>query len=920
MAIRRRRKKLTNLLSTLDRRVKGLELRPIDLLSANQAAFIQETAADAIDVIVSDSAPFQYKPIYKAYFYGNKVTGSGSQVELFFESDTGAGVGDRLQVSGLNGTSSVSLEISGDSFIAIREGSPDWDQEGRKTWQYTPSAQESNLSHSLVYKTNVAAPGSFSGAKSLSVRARIASYQATGSTVRINLTDAHKFKVDDILYVELGVENPIIFGIDGLFRLTAVEPTYVEYEISSPLAEPIGVTPVVTIIRYIYAVAHEYVREGATWIDSSGDSDVVYIWKDFRWVSFSSYVGDDGIAPAPVTNLSAETSTRGVNGIQAGVATVTLTWTNPTTNATGGPLDDLFGFDVWYRYSASDKWNKSGVVPGDDSEWTQDGFEVPKNVTFRVYAIDSGGLPSAPADITVATVPAAKEIKAPTPPQITQYLGTPRFEWNGLQQDFTTPPSDAYEVEVHLSTINGFSITDGAFPAGSFYGKFSAIPGGYLLVNANDLTDGAAYYVRFVLTDIYGNKEASQQGTFTAKVSKVVTFDLLDIGTLNGQLITGLGIQTGQNVAGGFGDQSGLILDTNGLRAYNNGGAQTVNIDANTGAVSLTGSINISGYAKTSDLTTAINNLPDNSLSTQDIINAINSSGAGSINETVVSPNGIVTPIVAANTFIALGSSRDILAAGTTISGSKITTGTIDASKVTVSNINADNIKAGTITGTSLQTAASGKRILISQVSNSIVVYGNNGSEVGRIQAAINAGVFTLSGTGSAGISIGLVSTQINGGLGTVGTSSNITAGGRCGQVVFSSLGTTSSVGRSTTFETQGLFGPAASDARLKENVIELENSLDLINQLRPVKFQFITEENGPVSYGLIAQEVQPLFDDNDNVVNEMIVGDPEEGEDNTTYLSIEYDAFIAPLIKAVQELSEKNDALEARLEALEGN
>jgi hypothetical protein len=381
-----------------------------------------------------------------------------------------------------------------------------------------------------------------------------------------------------------------------------------------------------------------------------------------------------------------------------------------------------------------------------------------------------------------------------------------------------------------------------------------------------------------------------------------------------------LGIQTGQNVAGGFGDQSGLILDTNGLRAYNDGGAQTVNIDANTGAVSLTGSINISGYAKTSDLTTAINNLPDNSLSTQDIINAINSAGAGAINETVVSPNGIVTPIVAANTFIALGSSRDILAAGTTISGSKITTGTIDASRVTVSNINADNIKAGTITGTSLQTSTSGKRILISRVSNSIVLYDSRDRLVGRIQAGENLGNLTISGSGSANISIGLVSTQINGGVGTVGSTSNITAGGACGQISFNSVGTTTSVGRSRTYETMGLFGPAASDARLKENVIELENSLDLINRLRPVKFQFITEENGPVSYGLIAQEVQPLFDDNDNVVNEMSLGEIEEGEDNTTYLSIEYDAFIAPLIKAVQELSEKNDALEARLEALEGN
>ena len=40
-----------------------------------------------------------------------------------------------------------------------------------------------------------------------------------------------------------------------------------------------------------------------------------------------------------------------------------------------------------------------------------------------------------------------------------------------------------------------------------------------------------------------------------------------------------------------------------------------------------------------------------------------------------------------------------------------------------------------------------------------------------------------------------------------------------------------------------------------------------------------------------------------------------EEGE---TY-SLRYDEFISPLIKAVQELSAKNDALEARIKTLEG-
>jgi hypothetical protein len=929
LAIRRRRKKLTNLLSTLDRRVKGLELRPIDLLSASAAAAIQATAQDVINVIVSDSAPYQYRPIHKAYFYGSRVTGAGSRVELYLESDLKLKAKDRAEVSGVNGTATTDLELSSDNATVVSVASDPWDEDGRKSWRYTPTAQESNLSNSVLYSTNVAAPAGFTGAQSLLVKVEIESYQASESTVRINLAGPHKFQVNDAVYVELGIENPIVFGLDGLYRITAVDPSYIEYEIISPLAEPINVTPVVTIIRYVYAVAHEFVREGATWIDNSGDTDVVFVWRDLRWISFSSYVGDDGVAPGPVTNLAGESSTRGVNGIQAGVATVTLTWTNPTTNASAGPLDDLFGFDVWYRYSTSDNWNKSGVIPGDDSEWTQDGFEVPKNVTFKVYAVDSGGLKSEGTEITIATTPAAKEIKQPTAPIIEQYLGTPRFTWDGLQTDFTTPPLEAYEVEVHLSTIDGFSIVNGSFPAGTFYGKFSAIPGGYLIVNAADLTDGNDYYARFILTDIYGNKETSQQATFRAKVTGVVTFDLLDVGSLTAQLITGLQIQTGGNVASGAGDQSGLRLDTNGLRGYNDGGQLIFDLNANTGNIFMNGSINIGGYATTDALNQGLASV-DNTTTAQQIIDSLNAyTGGTEITGTVINENSIITGLVAANTFVAVGKSADDINAGsTTINGGQITTdslnadrlvgGTIDARKITVTNINAERITAGTLTGRSVQTSSSGKRILLSGASQQLVFYASSGSEAGRIDGGGNTGSLgvTIQGRSSAKIFVGIVSTQVTGTLQTVGSESNIIAGGRLAQVTFSSLGTTTTVGRSTTFETQGQFGPAASDLRLKKDIEELSDSLTLINSLRPVKFRFKSEEDGPTSYGLIAQEVQPLFADTDNVVNDMV---PSEDEDQTVYLSLEYIQLVAPLIKAVQELSTKVDNIEARLALLEG-
>ena len=265
--------------------------------------------------------------------------------------------------------------------------------------------------------------------------------------------------------------------------------------------------------------------------------------------------------------------------------------------------------------------------------------------------------------------------------------------------------------------------------------------------------------------------------------------------------------------------------------------------------------------------------------------------------------NTYITSVSAGNLFISKGGAAgDINANSTTIDGGKITANTIQASA----------IQAGTLTGFRIQTSSSGKRILISESSNSIVMYNDSGTLVGRIQAGVAGTVLDIKGyNGTAGLEIGSASTVVDGNLSTSGTA-NIYAAGRCGQQTFSAVsGTTTSVYRNTS---TGLFQPTSSDERLKENVVDIDNALDTINQLRPVKFNFISEPNGPINYGLIAQEVQTVYDDNDNIVNEL-----GPSEDGTSYLSVEYNQFIPQLLKAVQELSAKNEELEARLAALEG-
>jgi len=116
-----------------------------------------------------------------------------------------------------------------------------------------------------------------------------------------------------------------------------------------------------------------------------------------------------------------------------------------------------------------------------------------------------------------------------------------------------------------------------------------------------------------------------------------------------------------------------------------------------------------------------------------------------------------------------------------------------------------------------------------------------------------------------------------------------------------------------------------ASDARLKENVTPILNSLDILSALNPVSFDWKEKSSrGPSSdFGLIAQEVEQVIPEcvfettTPNRTPEMTHEISLE-EELGSYKGVDYSRFIPFLIAAVKELSAKNDALEARLVALE--
>jgi len=101
------------------------------------------------------------------------------------------------------------------------------------------------------------------------------------------------------------------------------------------------------------------------------------------------------------------------------------------------------------------------------------------------------------------------------------------------------------------------------------------------------------------------------------------------------------------------------------------------------------------------------------------------------------------------------------------------------------------------------------------------------------------------------------------------------------------------------------------SDKRLKENIVDSQDGLNIIQGLRPVRFDWKKETGIEKTnqLGFIAQEVEQVFPE--------AVDKYSNNEDNTIeYKSVGSGAFIPVLVKAIQELNAKVTALETQLAA----
>ena len=174
--------------------------------------------------------------------------------------------------------------------------------------------------------------------------------------------------------------------------------------------------------------------------------------------------------------------------------------------------------------------------------------------------------------------------------------------------------------------------------------------------------------------------------------------------------------------------------------------------------------------------------------------------------------------------------------------------------------------------------------------------FGNNGSEKMRIDSSGNLQVGFTSFS-----SLGTVNTGCR--LSNDGETNTLARGSNGTILAFYSgsggAGYISVTGNAAAYNT-------SSDYRLKENITPIENGLDRLNNLNPVKFDW--KDTGVSSEGFIAHEAQEVFPD-------AVTGE-KDGEDMQ---GMDYGRITPLLVKAIQEQQEQIEQLKTEIQTLKG-
>lgn len=229
----------------------------------------------------------------------------------------------------------------------------------------------------------------------------------------------------------------------------------------------------------------------------------------------SGGTGTGGPPDAPqadTTTPSAPTAVQGTSVAFLGPggyaqSQVSLSWSEPTTNTDGTPLDDFDHYEVFERVNGSAAGSQKHVATTTDAALDRSPYVPGATMLFSVKAVDTSGHRSAfSTEVQVAMAVDTTAPSVPSTPVATASLGVVRVYWNG-QPSTGSWLKDFDHVEVHASTTNSFTTSDSTV-VDNLFAEGVAVLTGYAY--------GTPVYVKLVAVDKAGLKSAaSAQATAT---------------------------------------------------------------------------------------------------------------------------------------------------------------------------------------------------------------------------------------------------------------------------------------------------------------------------------------------------------------------------------------------------------------------
>lgn len=717
MGIRRRRKKLNTVLTSVDRRLRQVELRRVPKivkdgtitrakLSPDLKAIVDKS--DENNKVTDKSGTGTIAPTFvqKPYVNVVKVEYRGYNLDnldddaatVYFDVDPGINIGDTIKLASF--TPLLDKPGKTTNYVVTASGL----FESMYYIRYLPGRQEvqraaltlnkgvrllaSNCGvadavvngSTTVYKSGTITYAGAAGTDDDVVNGPVwpgGTYVTTGQ----RFTD-YDYAVGDLINID-GLGDPF----DGPHLVTARTVTganvTLKFSFATPQAGPVTLPTTNGSLR---GAVSRLLRNGETYTDTSVEPAVTYIWDETlqKWWNMADttlpgdLVIDDGIAPKPPTSVGG-TSEGYVSG--GPKSSVSLTWTAPTQNVDNTTLIDLVGYKVYYKYAsatgaytfASDVKTASAKILGLPSDTP---------LKFVVTAYDKTKNESAySTEFAITTAKGALELDVTSKPQVSTRLGNITVTWDGksnLGADMSGSKSLS-SIRVYRGTIASFVPDPANYIGGFGQGQFSYID--------SKVDYGVTYYYKIIPVDAFGNAAAASDASDGIAPARLVDTDLITDTLTTWPFL-------------------GQVVSASALAD---------------------GSVSASALANNAITASNINNVFE-----ADAVRA-NIASFGGLGADEIAAGAIVAGKIAADAVTA-----DVIAAGTieagNIKANTITADQISTGYIYAGVIDAGQINAGTITGRTLQTADAAS----STVTTAVIVNGADNSIDFKVSGLIN--------------------------------------------------------------------------------------------------------------------------------------------------------------------------------------